>query len=334
MSSRITVIIVRALGLSGATWFNLVLGNHDEAMALGPPARILDLPAKDAGEACFVHRERCDFWPAFLRERDHRGRFFEDIAASTGKRILVVNYPPRELIEREIDGRGFRILTVRLVRDGRAVLFSRMRHYGTLTPGTAIHHIVDWQIPVWDRVDRKLTSVPSPAALTVRYEDMLLDGAKELARVGDFVGIRYGENATRFWERPQHLTAGNTGVIDLLCRLQGETGHHNRRADTYARMAEELSVDPERTFLDESWIDSLSREDRLAFDCLLGERNALYGYPRDSFLDGERHEFLRDLDRRLTEARAVEQPGRDDNAAAVPSGLGRLSRFLSHKRAQ
>jgi hypothetical protein len=330
MNNPITIVIVRALGLSGATWFNLVIGSHEDAMSMGPPARILDLPERECETACFVHRERCDLWPAFLRERNHCGRFFADLAAFTGKSVFVVNYPSSELVAREIDGQGFRVLHIRLVRDGRATLYSHLRHYGSLKPGTTVHHIVDWQVPAWDRVDRKMR-VPPETSLVVRYEDMVRESSRELGRIGEFVGLEYDEDAVQFWRQPQHLTAGNTGVIDLLCRLQGETGHYNRRADTYAKIAEELSHNPEGRYLDESWVDGLSHEDKVTFDCLLGERNALYDYARDPVSEIEREAFLSEFDRRLAGARAIEQAAKEssvtDTSSIDQNWWTRLRRF-------
>jgi hypothetical protein len=161
-------------------------------------------------------------------------------------------------------------------------------------------------MPRWDVVDRKMQVDPA-TALVVRYEDMVRDSSCELGRIGEFVGLEYDEDATQFWKRPQHLTSGNTGVVDLLCRLQGETGHNSKRADTYAQIAEELKQNPEERYLDNSWVEGLSREDRLAFDCLLGERNARYGYDRDCFTGDEREEFWRNLDRLIANARAIEE---------------------------
>jgi hypothetical protein len=324
MSAPITIVVVRALGLSGATWFNLVLGSHDDVMSMGPPARILDLPASEADQACFIHREHCDFWPAFFRQGDHRGHFFKSLAAFSGKRVFIVNYPPSELMAREIDGQGFRVLSVRLQRDGRATLYSRMRHYGTLTPGTAIFHMTNWQIPIWDRVDRHTPSDPS-MALTVRYEDMIQDPAPQFARLGEFIGIRYSGNSTRFWEYTQHMTAGNTGVIDLIRRLQGEDGLLHKRTNAYSELAGKLQNDPEHKYLDDSWIEGLSPHDKLAFDCMLGARNARFGYERDRFSPVECDAFWHDRDSRLAQAAATEQAiGKPASSPTAPAWKNRL----------
>lgn len=328
MSEPITIVIIRALGMAGATWFNLVLGNHPDAMPMGPVDRILDLPPGEADRACFIHRERCDFWPKFVRAGGHRGRFFKDLAAYTGKRFFICNYPRSEMSAREVDGQGFRVLHIRLVRDARAALYSYLRHHGTLTPGAGIYHIIDRQAPKWDTVDRKMPDDPA-ITMVVRYEDMVTNTQAELARIGEFIGLRYDAGAVRFWERPLHLTAGNTGVLDLICRLQGETGHIHGRAEVYSQLADELQVNPEQQYLDESWKEGLSRADRLAFDCLLGERNARFGYPRDRFSGDETEDFWRNLDRHIGEARRIEEAAKRKAArAARPTIRGRLGRMF------
>jgi len=300
-SSQITIVIIRAAGYSGATWFNLVLGSHENALAMGPPQRILDLPKEESASACFAHRAECPFWPPFLKDDRHRGRFFRDLADFSGKRLFVVNYPPKDLVEREIAGKGFRVLHIKLVRDGRANLFSYLRHKYPSGGISALRGILEWQIPKWDQVDRKM-SVDESARMAVRYEDVVLKPQEALVRIGRFLDMDYPPNAHRFWEFSHHPTAGNGGVLDTLCRMQGLPGHYHQRKVAYDDVTAMLRRDPDRPFLDSDWQTGLSHEDRLAFDCLLGGRNSAHGYERDRFSAEERACFERDYENRAAQA--------------------------------
>lgn len=281
----IQIVIIRGAGYSGASWFNLVLGSHPEAMSLGPISRILSLDKNDREHACLVHKGSCSLWLSFL-SKNNSNRFFEELAVHTGKQTFLVNYPSSEIEQREIAGKGFKVQHIKLVRDGRANLWSKIRHERALRETSALECILKWQIPKWEQVSRKIPNDPHLSML-VRYEDMLEKPMETLHEIGAFVGLDYTENAFRFWEFDHHPTAGNTGVIDTICKMQGREGWKHHRENTYSDYVSHLKENPEVKFNDEEWKRSLTRGDLLAFDCLLGKKNALYGYERDQFSDDE-----------------------------------------------
>lgn len=286
----ITIVIIRCSGLSGATWFNLVLGSHQQTMSIGPVTRLKDLNLLSKDEACFIHRHKCSLWPGFLSAGSHQGTFYKDLAEYTGKNIFIINYPPKEYIKREIENKGFKILHVRLSRDGRACLHSHLRHYGEKTPNETLNKIVEWQIPKWDQVDRKMPS-DRTQQINIRYEDAVMHPHKVLGQVGQFLGIEYTKDAHHFWKYEHHLTAGNTGVVDLLCQMQGYEGYQHRRSEYYKEYTKKLKKDPDYQCLDQSWVEELTEYDKLAFDFLLGARNAKLGYGRDNFSPDKVEQF-------------------------------------------
>ncbi len=292
----ITILIIRAPGYAGATWVNLVLGSHPDALAMGPPKRIMTLPPEEANQACFVHRSDCTFWPEFVRRGGHDGRFFQDLAEHSGKRVFVINYPPKELVAREIDGKGFRVLQVKLVRDGRPNVFSFLRHKELGGKAGLVKAIREWLLVKWDLIDRKIDQ-RDDAWMLLRYEDLVNHTEAELTRLGQFVGLDYAADATRFWRYEHHLAAGNTGVLDTLCRMNGLPGYDHRRKAAYDNIVDRLQSEPDLPVVDDSWERGFSRDDRLIFDALAGERNAAYGYPRDSFSEDERADCLAHLER-------------------------------------
>lgn len=331
MGKPITIVIIRALGYSGATWTNVVFGCHPRVMAVGPPHRFWKLERGAADQACLIHRERCSVWRKLVKRAPAPADWFGAIAEATGKDVFVLNYPDRAFVDAVIAPSDAKVLHVKLARDGRASLYSRMRHKYGVNKVSAFRNIVEWQIPKWDQVERKLPDDPREH-LFLRYEDLVLDAQRALARVGEFIGVDYdARSAVRFWDWEHHLTAGNVGMLDMICRLQGLEGYEHARRAEYSRVIDEIRAGGTYpSFIDESWQTGLSREDRLAFDCLLGEHNAAHGYERDSFEVTEVEEFwARYEDRRSAVSDELEAE-RVSKAPYSPPGIA--NRLLARTR--
>ena len=263
-------------------------------MAVGPVSRLINLKKKEYDWACFIHNDKCHLWPDFLRQHHKSRRIFENLARTTGRHVFIVNYPPEKFARREIFQRGYRILQIKYLRDGRANLYSKMRHDVPRFSVPAVDSILDWQIPYMDRLDQEIEMHPVPNML-LRYEDLLNRPDATMQDVGAFVGLDYDEDAIRFWEHEHHFTAGNTAVLDIITRMQGREGWRHHRSDAYLPYYDRIKEDPDTRFVDDEWSKEMKRDDLLAFDCLLGERNAAHGYPRDTFTDGERASFWADF---------------------------------------
>ena len=283
MHNPLNIVIIRAAGYTGATWVNVVLGCHRRAMAMGPPNRFWKLESNAADQACLIHSTNCPVWPALIKNPPSSGGWFKALAETTGKDTFILNYPDKAFYESEIAPLNARILHIKLVRDGRASLFSRMNHQYGIGMSSAFRNIMEWQIPKWDQIDRKLPAKKSDYFF-LRYEDLVNEPVNTLQKAGTYIGLDYDpESALRFWEWEHHLTAGNVGMLDMICRLQGLPGHTHARSKIYDEVIARVKAGGPAIFLDESWKNGFTHADRLAFDCLLGERNADHGYERDTF---------------------------------------------------
>lgn len=230
-----------------------------------------------------IHGANCTVWPNLIRNPPAKGKWFSALSEVTGKDTFILNYPDRAFYESEIAPLDARVLHIKLVRDGRASLFSRMNHYYGIGKSSAFRNIMEWQIPKWDQIDRKLPKNPTDYFF-MRYEDLLTQPDKTLKEAGDYIGLDYDtESALRFWEWEHHLTAGNVGMLDMICRLQGIPGHAHARSKVYDEVIARVKAGGAAVFLDESWKSGLGHSDKLAFDCLMGDRNAAHGYDRDYF---------------------------------------------------
>lgn len=289
-NASITIVIIRAAGYAGATWVNLILGSHMNAMSMGPTTRFVGFSKEDINNACFVHREKCTLWPEFLKQGYHKGNLFSNLAKFTGKKVFIVNYPTEECLKGEIEGKGFRVIHVQLVRDGRANLHSKIRHDSINGVVYPLEIILNWQIPKWVQINNEM---PSDQALWYRlkYEDLLNIPKVTLSKLSTFVGLNYDSKAIKFWEFEHHLTAGNTGVIDTLCRMQNLKGWEHHRRESYSGYIKSIQLHNNDKYIDSEWKKALNRKQLLAFDCLFGVINQSLGYVRDDFSDEERKAF-------------------------------------------
>ncbi len=249
MMADVIVVNLRSLAYSGTSWINLVLGSHPDGFAIGPPQRVWKLSKAKARTACRVHGRRCPFWPGFLRSYDPEGNFLLQLAEYSGRKFIVLNNPTGEFRKQVLTHPSIDLRTVRIVRDGRANIVSMMRHL----PGryvSVLDAVQGWLQPALTRI----AQLPSEqVTLSIRYEELILEPGKELARIGAVLGVEYAENAIRFWEYEHHLANGNTGVIDLLRRLQGLKGSEHRRSDYYQELYHRTMQYPDVPVMDESW---------------------------------------------------------------------------------
>ncbi|HTI48958.1 MAG TPA: sulfotransferase [Casimicrobiaceae bacterium] len=142
---------------------------------------------------------------AFLEDGLAAQRLAKLVAeASAAGKTMIVEKTPRHIrkvdaIRRAIPGARF----VVLVRDGRDVTASIAQRY----PGDFAHGIARW---VFDnRIALSLRG--SADALIVRYEDIVVDPAREMTKVCAFLGVAYDDALLKYHERP-HLWYGEKDV--------------------------------------------------------------------------------------------------------------------------
>ena len=140
-----------------------------------------------------------------------------------------------------------RMRWIHLVRDGRAVANSYLRHkiFGTMEQAAT----------AWKRRNRYIEAmqltIPREQRMLIRYEDLCREPEAQIRRVCDFVGVEFAAEMLQFRESPKHNISGNP------MRFRGN----------------------DRTIkLDERWRETLSKDD-LAVFAGIGERmNVKYGY--------------------------------------------------------
>jgi hypothetical protein len=172
-------------------------------------------------------------------------RLFDVIAESEGRSIVIdssKHYLEALSLYKSAPSRTRIIL---LIRDGRAVFFSGLkRGHGRRRSLNAWLRTYRRAIPVLE------SHVPSAHRISVRYEYLAADPARELHRLCAFIGMRFEQTMLDFRARQHHLLSGNE------IRLSG---------------ASEIRAD-------ESWREHLSSRDLSYFEARAGELNAEMGY--------------------------------------------------------
>lgn len=186
--------------------------------------------------------------PPARRELGRQLRFHVDLGQSIleaqGGRVLLdaSKRPRRALYLSRAPGVAVRV--IHLVRDGRAVAHSTMRHEKVGAAEAA---------QAWERENRACEivrrSFPASRWITVRHEDVCADAPSRLAELDRFMGVPPRPADAR-QRRADHHVIGNR------MRL--------------------LPAGPLR--LDERWRTQLSASDRAVIERIVGPRNARYGY--------------------------------------------------------
>lgn len=319
--SKVTVLYIRSLAYSGSTWMNLVLAGHPDAFALGIPDVALRYGPGQGDWTCSVHQRSCDFWPRFIDDWDREGNFILQLAERCQKRVIVLNNPSLDFHRAHLSHPDVDCRVLRVMRDGRANVTSAIRHTPDLFD-SRYHAMRTWLTPAWEH----LLGVPAPEEgrdMVLRYEDLVLDPVETLGRVGAFAGLDYPKNAVRFWEFDHHFVNGNTGAIGLLKDLKGIPRKKHKREAHYRELLDYTRRNPDTPRLDESWRSFLTREDRMVYDWLMGDRHEAFGYDRDDFDPEEVLAHIGALGLPDDPARAPESLG-EDGTIARPGRLEQL----------
>ena len=131
-----------------------------------------------------------------------------------------------------------------LVRDGRGVTHSYMKHYGVSMRVAAL----EWQ-RTHRAIERLLQFLPSGSWVMIHYEDLCRKVDMTLARIFGHLGLK-ADSASRDYFSVEHHILGNSMRLGSSSEIR----------------------------LDEKWKTGLSTTNIGTFDRLAGEMNRKHGY--------------------------------------------------------
>lgn len=278
---QIYVLCIKSLSYSGTTWVNTLIGSCEEAFSIGPPDRIWKISNNEKDNACLVHGKDCDFWPSFIDRRNKKNNFFMDLASISGKNVFVINNPSPDFFNNELTHPDIKVILIKQVRDGRANLISMLRHHPDRYE-SIYDAINQWLLPGINRlINYKHSNIIS--YLTVRYEDFISNPLDTLNHIGSFANIEYSSNSLEYWKYNHHLTAGNTGMIDVLRRFNNIDSFNHHRKEYYDALLEKTKLRPTTPINDNSWKRLLTANDLLVYKFLCGEVHHKLGYNAESY---------------------------------------------------
>lgn len=247
--SKPKVVLITGAAHGGTTIFNMMLGQHPDIFSTG---KLREFPHGVVFGAanfcsCGALAADCPFWLE-IRHRykpvqdrpdsEKLPRLYELISALSGRPFIgdvTHNVGYAQLLQ-SID--GIDLYLVHVVRDGRAVVYSRIRkdlqigvlgasRWQRLRRVAAVSRRWVWQVRQYSRLEEQLGT----KAVRVSYEDICSNPRAALSPVGECLGLDFDAIGERLgsgqpFERVSHMIRGNR-------KLRSENNVVLRRDNTY-----------------------------------------------------------------------------------------------------
>ncbi|MCB9592633.1 MAG: sulfotransferase [Sandaracinaceae bacterium] len=266
--NRLAVAIGGA-GHSGSTLLGLVLGSHGDVFYAGEAKKSLfigDEKKPLRKRVCKMCGPDCEVWSRFTVPPEPD--LYEQLSRLTGRSVVVDSTKKPEWIRErraEVDAGGGAHKIVYLVRDGRAVVNSRVRKYPELAPEV---HVDQWIAQIQE-TDALVAERPD-AAIQIRYEELATEPEATVRRVCEFLEVAFEPSMLAYESVPHHPLGGNTGTQSVVARaasIDSELAKiPNRSAGFYAGLRGGFS-------LDLRWRDELPDEVLRVFEARATETN-------------------------------------------------------------
>lgn len=263
--------LVCGAGHSGSTLLGMILGSHPHAfyMGEGKKVRFLGDPAKPVHKrTCKMCGEDCAVWGRF-RWDPARG-LYAQLAEWIGRRVIIDSTKNDAWIAARIAetrATGGRPCLFFLLRDGRAVVNSRLRKYPDRDPAKLV---LDWKAQV-ERAQELFERFDGPK-LCVRYEHLATRPDQVVAAACDVLGLSYDGSMLRFYDAEHHPLGGNHGPQFLAASARAKTA----AAAVLPAHARSYYQDHGRGIrLDLRWRHELAAENLTIFMDLAGDFNKL-----------------------------------------------------------
>lgn len=263
-----SAVMICGAGHSGSTLLGMLLGRADGAFYVGEGAKaryLGDMSKPLRKRACKVCGDDCPVWSGLTWDGEEP--LYPLVAAHAGVPTIVDSTKRPEWIEARADetwASGATPHLILLLRDGRAVVNSRIRKY----PERPVADLVeDWMRQMAD--SRALFDAFRGPKLEVRYEALAADPETVMSRVCDFAGLTYAPAMLDIAGGEHHPLGGNNGTQFLATRDNGQASlvQPGERSRTYYEQ-HGGSIRP-----DMRWKTELSAENAALFEQMAGTAN-------------------------------------------------------------
>lgn len=259
-ASPLSVLYIAGYGRSGTTLLSIALEQHPALFSAGEIHELTRHAwSQNTFCSCGLHLQECAFWAGVMRRwlpagnekflEDYVGlqkkfeplsvlpskaggaafdrfaaptaRLFQEIAAASGKNLIVDSskMPGRAAALARMP--GLNVYVVHLVRDGRGVAWSLSKSYARdvsaglqreIKPKSALRTSLRWSM-VNLATEGLKRAVGPDRYLFVRYEDFVTDPASIMTRIGEMIGVDLSAAGARIAQgegiKAGHQIAGN-----------------------------------------------------------------------------------------------------------------------------
>ena len=248
---------------SGSTLLGLILGSHSQCFYAGEANKVkfLNTNKSHPDRYCKICGPDCEIWGDFVYQKNIN--LYEWLSSKTLKPIIIDSTKNLEWIKIQIKGvRKLRIeiYLIYLLRDGRAVINSRLRKYKNSEP---IDLINEWVTHV-ENTNQFFQKFDGDK-LQIHYEDLATNPEKSIKSVCKFLKIEYEPSMLHYYTHTHHPLGGNTGTQSLIIkaqksRLENQFIHLSERNEYY------YADHPLSIKLDFRWKDELAPEIQNLFE--------------------------------------------------------------------
>ncbi|MCW5725616.1 MAG: sulfotransferase [Maricaulaceae bacterium] len=269
--TRLQAGMICGAGHSGSTLLGMMLGSHSRAFYAGEAGKVRYLgdPAKPLRKrACKLCGEACPVWGGFVWDRARP--LYHQIAERAGKPVVIDSTKDHQWIaERAAEFRaaGGRPALFFLLRDGRAVVNSRLRKYPDREPEQQVR---DWMAQI--ERSQALYDAFDGAKMRVRYEELATNPERVIRGACALLELDYEPAMLDYHAAGHHPLGGNSGAQFLAARALPDGAQaafatlNGRTRDYYAN--HDASIQ-----LDLRWRRELSEDHANLFERIAGEFN-------------------------------------------------------------
>lgn len=269
--ARLTAGLICGAGHSGSTLLGMILGSHSRVfyMGEGSKARYIGDETKPLHKrVCKLCGEPCSVWEGFRWDRS--APLYEQVAKRTSRQVIIDSTKnDRWITERIAETRaaGGQPCLFLLMRDGRAVVNSRLRKYPDRDPEQLVH---DW-IAQMERSQALYAGFDGPK-MCLHYEKLATEPEPMVRAACDLLGIPFEPAMLHFHAAEHHPLGGNNGPQFLAAKERFDTPDAafvtlNKGSREYYEMH------GSQIRLDLRWKQELSPENVALFDMVAGHLN-------------------------------------------------------------
>ena len=209
--SQLNAVMVCGAGHSGSTLLGLILDSQSDAFYVGEGGKVRylhDAKKPIHKRVCKICGEACPVWSNFVWNRD--APLYRQVADHVGASLIIDTTKDTDWIRartHELREAGDGACLVLLIRDGRAVVNSRMRKYPDRSPESEIER---WLSQI--RAGIELYESFDGPKLRVHYETLSRDPKGVIENLCLTFGIAFDPAMLDFQKSRHHPLGGNSAT--------------------------------------------------------------------------------------------------------------------------